>query len=326
MTKEATLDLKDRRILDAIEMKGRFFTSDIAKRVGLSKEVVAYRLSVLEKKGIITGYHAIINLTQLAKTPYLLAINLMDVTKEDTDAILAFLQQEEEVVLVQEADVLWDLLFHIVVKDNMSFLQFLDRFNKRFKKFIEKSQVSIILEEEYLSRRYILGKDKPEKDQLHSLSWQTQKSDSCDATDAAIIRALVSDAQTPLLTLAKQLKLDSMTIKRRIDRLEKEEIIIGYMTSLNLKSLGITTFCVRLTLSDTERLRAMTEYVRHLPETVHFKRDIGGYDFSFDIDVPSQTRFEEIIVELRRQFPVVREVEHFTILRTHKNQLHAVLS
>jgi len=59
------LDIKDKKILYELDMDARQSISSIAKRVGLSKEVVNYRIRRMEKEGLIDGYYAIIEYSKL---------------------------------------------------------------------------------------------------------------------------------------------------------------------------------------------------------------------------------------------------------------------
>ncbi len=47
------LDLRDRKILSEIELNARLSNSEIGKRLGVSKQVIDYRLRKLEKNNII---------------------------------------------------------------------------------------------------------------------------------------------------------------------------------------------------------------------------------------------------------------------------------
>ena len=57
---EIKLDVKDRRILLALDMSARKPDSSIAKIVGLSKQLTNYRIKRLEKKGIIKSLYIFI--------------------------------------------------------------------------------------------------------------------------------------------------------------------------------------------------------------------------------------------------------------------------
>src|SRR5574343_22463 len=67
MTTENTikLDLKDRKILHELDKDCRQPCSKIAKKVGLSTEVVNYRIKKLEEQKVITNYQIVVDLSKL---------------------------------------------------------------------------------------------------------------------------------------------------------------------------------------------------------------------------------------------------------------------
>lgn len=54
------LDTLDKKILEVIKDNARLSYSDIGKQVGVSRVAVKNRMDILEKNGIIRGYHTII--------------------------------------------------------------------------------------------------------------------------------------------------------------------------------------------------------------------------------------------------------------------------
>lgn len=70
------LDAIDLRILDAIQRDGRITKLALAEKVGLSPTPCWMRLQKLEKAGIVSGYHAHLNLRKVAPV----ATVLMEVT------------------------------------------------------------------------------------------------------------------------------------------------------------------------------------------------------------------------------------------------------
>jgi len=59
------LDIIDWKILSALQENGRTTYSQIARQVNLTAPAVAQRVRKLEEAGIITGYHAAVNLERL---------------------------------------------------------------------------------------------------------------------------------------------------------------------------------------------------------------------------------------------------------------------
>ena len=70
------LDAIDLRILDAIQRDGRITKLALAEKAGLSPTPCWMRLQKLEKAGVVSGYHAHLNLRKVAP----IATVLMEVT------------------------------------------------------------------------------------------------------------------------------------------------------------------------------------------------------------------------------------------------------
>ncbi len=58
---ETSLDPKDRQLLAILQEDGRLKRNELAERVGLSLPAVSERMRKLEARGIIQGYHAVVN-------------------------------------------------------------------------------------------------------------------------------------------------------------------------------------------------------------------------------------------------------------------------
>jgi Lrp/AsnC family leucine-responsive transcriptional regulator len=52
------LDAIDTSILKVIQQHGRISNAELAERIGLSPSACSRRLDILEKSGVVTGYHA----------------------------------------------------------------------------------------------------------------------------------------------------------------------------------------------------------------------------------------------------------------------------
>src|SRR3989338_7862774 len=86
------LDVKDKRILIALDMDARKPDSSIAKIVGLSKQLTNYKIKRLEKLKLIESYYQVIDHTKLGLQLYRIALKLENVTKEKEHEILNYLK------------------------------------------------------------------------------------------------------------------------------------------------------------------------------------------------------------------------------------------
>ncbi|MFN5699599.1 MAG: Lrp/AsnC family transcriptional regulator, partial [Betaproteobacteria bacterium] len=55
------LDRLDLKILDVLQRQGRISMTELGQQIGLSTSPVAERVKRLERRGVITGYHARVN-------------------------------------------------------------------------------------------------------------------------------------------------------------------------------------------------------------------------------------------------------------------------
>ena len=62
-----------------------------------------------------------------------------------------------------------------------------------------------------------------------------------DGIDKKILRALMQDARTPVLEIARQVGISGAAIHQRLRKLEKSKLIAGSKFVINPKVLGYTT-------------------------------------------------------------------------------------
>ena len=75
------LDVKDRKILYELDKDARQPLSKIAKKIGLSRESILYRLKKFFKQGIIRNYLSVINMAKLGFTHHKIYVKLHNITE-----------------------------------------------------------------------------------------------------------------------------------------------------------------------------------------------------------------------------------------------------
>lgn len=63
-----TLDIKDRRLIYYLSQDARLTNTQLAKKIGLSKNAVQYRIERLKKEGVVKKFASIVNLSSLNLT------------------------------------------------------------------------------------------------------------------------------------------------------------------------------------------------------------------------------------------------------------------
>src|SRR3989338_6125652 len=93
------LDLLDKKILAELDKNARVSYSELGKRIRIAKETVKYRMQLLEKKGIVQGYYAVIDFSKLGYTIYRLYLKLSGTTPEKEREITEYLTNSKQVAV-----------------------------------------------------------------------------------------------------------------------------------------------------------------------------------------------------------------------------------
>lgn len=313
--KKIKLDLKDRKILYQLDLNSRQPNSEIAKKVGLSKEVVNYRINKLKNDGVISSFYTIIDSSKLGYFSFKVYIKLIDTTPKIEKEILDFLIKNKDTFYVAEIDGPFDINFGVWVKDIYEFENFYLSFKEKYKQNIGKEQISIFTLAYHFHRSYILG-DKEHEKKAEFIG--KSKLVKYDDIDIKILRLISSDSRIQIVEIAKELDIPERTIAFRIKQLEKKGVIQGCRALFNLSSLGYEYYKVDLILRDISRLKDLIRYAQFHPNIIYIDQTIAGSDFEFDLEVKNKKQFLEIINDLRTKFLEIREWNYFTLKRYNK--------
>lgn len=121
-----------------------------------------------------------------------------------------------------------------------------------------------------------------------------------DNIDKKIITLLQKNARMPLKALAEQVYLSSPAVSARIERLEKEEIIIGYEAKINEMKLGyhITAF-INLELAPVQKPEFYS-FVEACPNVIECNCITGNYSMLLKVIFPSTDDLDNFIGKLQK--------------------------
>jgi DNA-binding Lrp family transcriptional regulator len=308
------LDLKDKKILYELDLNARQNNSKIAKKVGLSKDAITYRIKKLEEAGIIKGYRAVIDSARLGFVFYRVFLNLIDMQPHNSKALIEFLENNKNIWWIAKLDGEWNFSFATWTKSNKEFKILYDEIKLNFRKNIKEEIISPMLSYKNFSRKYLIENPK----EIKSTSVGEGDKQDIDNIDLKILNYLAENARIPLIEIANNLKLDSMTIKHRIKKMEQNKIIQGYNADINFRKLGRDFYSVKINLKETQQIETIKDFILTLPEITAYTEAIGSYDIEFDLEVEDSERYFKIVETLENKFDFIREIIYFRVLKGFK--------
>jgi Lrp/AsnC family transcriptional regulator, regulator of ectoine-degradation genes len=121
------LDAVDLRILDAIQRDGRITKLALAEKAGLSPTPCWMRLQKLEKSGIVSGYHAHLNLRKIAPVAtVLMEVTLANHRQADFDRFERAIAGLDEVVACWSVGGGVDYVLKVMAPDIDTYQRFVD--------------------------------------------------------------------------------------------------------------------------------------------------------------------------------------------------------
>ena len=314
------IDIKDRKILYHLYENSRQSLNNIGKKVGLSKELVRYRINRLQNEGVIQQYTTRINTAALGYGAIRFYYSLQFATPEIKKEIIDFFVQNKHTVGIFEFEGKYDLQVGIFSKFpdfSGEINSFYDEIQKKYRDYldeqigtaliyIEMFDCSFLLEEKDRKPRSFMGIAKP----LIKV----------DDFDIKILRILNSDARTPTVDIAKKLNSTVTTIKTRMDKLMKGNIIRKFSIIIDWDKIGYRSYIVEINLKNYNKKYEIMNYVRQNPNLWFIMGSIGhNIDLEFEFVLESVTRLHEIIKDLSTTFPEsIKNFQYFTLKKIHK--------
>jgi len=294
------IDLKDKKILFELEQNARQSFSKLAKKVRLSKETLFHRIKSLEKKKIINGYLAEINIYKLGYQFFPLLLKFQNSTPSKEKEVMNFLQNHKSVAWLTVCEGNWDINLTLLTNNNLELKKFFDKFNEKFAKFLAKKELMITSEIHYFKRSFFLDKSSKETISLSS-EGQIKK---LDETNKKIISILGNNARTPLIEIANKLKITAKTVASRIKKLEKEKILQGSRAFIDVTKLGYKFYKTWFSLNNCskEQQQKLFSYFKNNPHITWATKLLGSFDLSIELEVSSTQKFREIIEEIKKNF------------------------
>jgi len=313
------LDLKDRKILYELDLNCRQSNAQIGKKVGLKRDVVAYRIKKLEDEGIIKNYYTTIDTFKLGYRVFRIFINFQYVTSEIKDEIIKYFVDYPNswVVISKKTEI--DLVVVLWVKNDFEFYQFWNRTFDRFGDYFEKYDVSIYCGAIVYKKSFLLPENIEKSDTKLCIIWSGEAAEKIDEIDYKLLNEIAENARIPLIELADKLGLSSQSINYRIKNLVKCGVIKNFRININLSNLDLHHYKVDIFLKDHKQKKSILTYLENKPYLEFMNLTIGWADLEPEFVVKNMDELLHILDEINSKFSGAIKKQSFAVTeKLHK--------
>jgi len=289
------LDLKDRKILYELDLNCRQSDTQIGKKVGLSRQVVEYRIKSMEEKGIIKNYFTVINSYKLGFDAYRYYIKLQNTTKKLKDEIGEYISRNKSIWSCGSGKSIYDLFFVVWVNDIQKFNDFLDDINIKYGDYFAEKIFSIYVKAHCYPKSYILGNEFKKKNRDIFQITANDIQVNIDNIDYKILDELAINARIPTVELAKHVELSSQNIVYRINKLIERNVIQAFRINIDFSKIGYNHFKVDIFLNKSSKRNKLWNQLKEIPNVTFINTSAGYADIEIEIELKSSDDILELM-------------------------------
>jgi len=309
MTKQLELDVKDKKLIFALEQDARASLSRIAKKIGTSKEVANYRYKRLMANGFIKRFIVLIDNVALDLKLYRLVLDLHNLKKGIRDEMINELRGIKNVDLNVFLQSNRDLEISLYIKNPWEFYTFYDNFFGKYSQYIRSKNLSVVTKQHYFSHRYLHG--------YHNtvVLGESKQIVKLGKNDEKIIHALMENPRMPIIDIAKQVGLSSSAVLHRVKSLIAKKVIKGFGVIFDKSMLGYNSYRVEIILKDLSKKKIIITNLSRKKMVTKINEFVGEMDLDFEVDFKTTLALDDFLKELRFEYPDIRDFRVMAIVK-----------
>jgi DNA-binding Lrp family transcriptional regulator len=296
------LDMKDRKILSTLDLDSRQSFLKIGKKVGLSKNVVLYRIKRLENEGIITNYYTSIDFHKLGYINLAFYVNYQYCTPTVEKEIIDYFVQNPHSWWIANVQGKYDLAAYFLVKNLPEFFSFWQNTLNKYKFYFQDTIIAFFPRIHQYHTAFLLDElKKTNRDIFESKTAASLV--ELDDKDLQILHHMALNARISLNELAEILGSSTTMVAHRIKKLIKEGVIQGFRVQIDFSKLGYQLFNVHYSLRNYEKSQAIIDYMKTNKHLISIDEVIDHYDIGANYYLHTFHEMHEIIKDVYNKFP-----------------------
>ncbi len=293
------MDKLDLQIMTKLMQDSRMPVTQLAKKVGVSREVANYRLSKLKEDKVILNFVTEINLARLG---YIGAAVFANVKATRQKEFIGFLGSCSFASWVAELAGVWSCGLSVYGKTN-------DELDEKFLTIYEGFKTDIIDHRFTLHRRslffyekYFGAPPKPEKHKRHTEY-------KLDVKDKLILKELALNSRISSVELAKKVSLSAPAAIQRMRNLENGGYIDKYSIFVDISKLGLFQYSVFIVNKNIDERERLISYLTNHESVPFIAEYVGDPFMEFGLIVKDPYELRKILQGIEEAFPDNRVIE-----------------
>lgn len=293
--------------------------SHIARKLGISQQLLGYRMKSLLRRKIVSEFITLINFQALGYTAFKTMIQLSNITGAKYRQIIYYLKKHKAVWWLVECGGRYDLIMIIKAKNIIHFNQIIKKIIRKFPDQIQNYDVLTTVEL-IVWRRDYFSKDKKRVRRAVHIGGH-MKEVRVDELNYQILCLLSRNARISAAEISEKVGISSNSVIKRIETLKKKGIILSFIPFIHLEYTPYSSYkaCFKLQNVSPGGEKDIIQYLSKRREVISALKIIGQWNFEIDIEVESREALLDFTRSFRDKYrDVIKEAEVIPLYHEHK--------
>ncbi|MFA6461246.1 MAG: Lrp/AsnC family transcriptional regulator [Candidatus Woesearchaeota archaeon] len=292
------LDLLDRKIMYELDLNARIPASKLAKKLRKSKETVNFRINRLLKEGYLRGFYTVFNTSQIGKYYTKYYLKFRNLTPDKEREIFDYLNKQDRVAYLASTEGYYDCMLLVMISNSAEMSSFYDAFMKKYGEFVQQKDLVTFLTTHRLNSRFVYG-GAESKDWSYPVELGNY---SLDEIDKKILKVITNQARMPLIEISKKIGVDAKVVKYHLQKLERDKIILAYVTSIGFDKLNLNFFQINISLRNPTLRKQVLHFFESTNKGLFAIELLGKYDLLVELHLENHEELKKIMDSFRECF------------------------
>ncbi|MBI2148275.1 Lrp/AsnC family transcriptional regulator [Candidatus Woesearchaeota archaeon] len=313
------LDKKDLKILWELDNNARISLSELAKKIGISKQNLNYRIKKLIQKDYLLGFTTLINFHKLGYIGYRIYFRYRNITEEREKEFINYLKNHNNIVWFVSTSGSWDIEVLFIAENPIQFNNIFKKIKEDYGQYFSKYNVSTSIVNYHFNRDYLINKKRG----LFSPKYYgfEPKKEELDELDIKILSEIANNCRQSNQEIGRKFKITYHTVKERIKKLENKKIIQKYIAEINLNKININYCKAILYLNNPskEEEKKLYSFCSQYNFVTYLVEVLGEWQFEIEAEIESQDQLIALLRKIRNEFPnLITDYDILQVTKRHK--------
>ncbi len=310
------IDLRDRRILNILDYDANINTSRLAKKIGVSRQVIEYRINKLLSQKTIYTFYSLIDVGRLGYSSFRVHIKLKNVNEKTYSAFASELFTEYPAFWVAFISGSFDLIIDFFAKNANDFENIFSILVEKNKEIIQSYEVLVILEMSLFSYNYFLEGDS---ERVKVILHRNIATESIDDIDKKILLIIKNNSRTPYELIGSKVGLTRNAVKNRIRKLEEKKVIVGYKAFIDFHHFGKHSFkiFIKYNNSKIEQEKSLLTFLEQKAGVLAYLKLLGKWNLDVELHTKDIKELQQFIITLRNKYDIIEDYEIIQLIEDY---------